>query len=140
MDIEEPSGFWVAIKDERSASYAMKMAGLPAFLLGITYIGYAIFRTGDYDVWSGIGFCLGIVLTLAGLSIRSNKLTLFPYIVGITSIHTLLDSALMIAHRAQDFLFISGVRVVVVALLINGMRGWWWLRKNKELTSAPTAP
>lgn len=65
------------------------MAGLPTFLLGISYVLSPYLESQIFDLRSGIEILVGALLILTGLRIRSGKLGLLPFSVAMVLLHAL---------------------------------------------------
>jgi hypothetical protein len=111
---------------------AVRMAGLPVFLMGGLSLlaGLTMWAEvstmGDVTInyWPiAIATALGAALLVLGLALRSGRAKLVPLAAGLT----LVNAAATL--WASPFWAIA-VQVLAALLALSGLRGWWWLRKN----------
>lgn len=128
-------GIPFVIRDAATARYAVKLSGLPVFLLGLTYgvIGICVVtglirineQTPEHIKWLMWGyFPIGLALIWAGLNIRKKSSWIVPVAACIYLIWTGV-SVYYAIHWIQWL-----VPIPWVILSIVGLRGWWWLRRN----------
>jgi len=129
-------GIPLFIRDEASARYAVKLSGLPVFLLGLTYgiIGLFIVtglmrvnnETPEHVKWlMWVYFPVGLLLIWCGLQIRKKSSGLVPLAALVYIVWTLVTLGYSI-HWIQWV-----VPIPWIILSIGGVRGWWWLKKNR---------
>lgn len=146
-------GIPFSIKDADKARYAVKLSGLPVFLLGLTYA--LIGLTGQIDIkpdavdnipagirdWL-IGqnisplealkwffrtyFVLGLLLVWWGLKIRKGSISLVP----IAALFYLVWTAITVFYSVHWIQWVMPIPWIVLS--IGGLRGWMWLRKNQK--------
>ena len=140
----ERLGWWVKINDVDSANYAIRMSGLPIFLMGISFI---IASFGALLTWSAIqsesvilkGFLIamlpvGIFLVICGVLLRKNKNEIAP-IAACLYIPFVLGSLFFVTPAPDigqnTMLIINMIFTLLFALLsLGGLRGWRWLKQN----------
>ena len=128
-------GFIFKIDNADKARQAMKMSGLPIFLLGLStgFTGLLVLLgiygvKGDaVDIMRGFvwaQFPIGLALIYCGLKIRNVSTLLVPVAAILYTVITLWALTYTI-HWSQWI-----VQILFIILALNGLRGWWWLRQN----------
>ncbi|MBB2673041.1 UNVERIFIED_ORG: hypothetical protein GGE44_002603 [Rhizobium esperanzae] len=134
----QPHGLWPRVRDRESAIYVTRMAGLPTFLLGISYVLNPYLESQIFDLRSGIEILVGALLILTGLRIRGGKLGLLPFSVAMVLLHALgrvLWAWIFVRNGYEPemtaaFLTMSLMQALTSLLMISGLRGWRWLKNN----------
>ena len=151
-------GIPFSIKDDATARYAVKLSGLPVFLLGLTYglIGLVMvvglltgmvslaedpvarmpmairnwLETNQMDPFAalkwffGIYCVLGILLVWWGLKIRNGAMLIVPF----AALTYLVWTGITLFFSIHWIQWLMPIPWIILSL--NGLRGWWWLRKN----------
>jgi hypothetical protein len=125
-------GYWPRIADRDSALAAVKMAGLPVFLIGASGILTVLFSvlavlqirpTPESIFTLAFTAATGVLLVALGLAIRRGRPSLIVSAAVIT-----------FANAAATFWlapwWASVFQILMVLLMLSGLRGWWWLRQN----------
>ena len=138
-------GFTGRITNRVDAVQAVKMSGLPIFLIGVGNVmssllgGLVILpqlKTISSESLSLLTLLsFGILMIICGLLLRKGRIWLAPIgiiylafaLFGIAAYFTVFRENLAF------FVFIF-TELLLVYLSINGLRGWWWLRQNKSAT------
>jgi len=146
----QPLGFWIFIRNASDARYAIKMAGLPIVLNGLSYFVFAALDFIAY--WLSVkanetipnGEILGILsifmallavyFVYSGIKMRKN------IDVKIPPIFVILCTAYIISVAARLFLlsyYWSVYHIVFITfglfpllLVYGGMRGQKWIKTN----------
>lgn len=118
-------GFWIPVKDDNSARYAAKMAGLPVFLMGLSFIVPTLFHFANTRPIVGGAYLLAMVFFVAaGLLIRKGRFGFLPVSVG-------LWIAVTTYAYAQSGLTMSIFLSITIGLVaMSGLRGWLWLQRH----------
>lgn len=128
-------GIPFVIRDEATARYAVKLSGLPVFLLGLTYgiIGLCVVtglirinaETPEHIRWLMWGyFPIGLALIWAGLNIRKKS----SWIVPVAAVIYLIWTAVSVYYAIHWIQWLVPIPWVILSIV--GLRGWWWLRRN----------
>jgi hypothetical protein len=127
-------GYWPRIADRESALAAVRMAGLPVFLMGLSAVSAVLLSVlAVLQIQPTTAFLLslifaaatGVVLMALGLAIRKGRTSLVLLAAFIT-----FANAMATAWIAPWWASI--IQVLMVLLALSGLRGWWWLRKQPE--------
>jgi hypothetical protein len=127
----------LALKSAAEAHEAVKMAGLPAFFLGLMAVAYAAVRSlavhqavvdgGGYGLWQPLVIATGGA-TLIGLGIMLRRAH------AIMALPALLIAVANFAWASMTQpVYAMIVPLLMVFLATNGLRGWLWLRRNRNL-------
>jgi hypothetical protein len=125
-------GYWPRIKDRDSVIDAVKMAGLPVFLLGATGVLTVLLSVADVlqanptieqVLALALAAATGVLLVALGLAIRRGR----PSLVVLAAVITFTNAAATLWLAPW---WASVFQVLMVLLMLSGLRGWWWLRKN----------
>ncbi len=140
-------GWWVKVKDVDSANYAIRMSGLPIFLMGLGFLIASLFIV---ITWSQIEFTsalqkiflmamlpISLCLTASGIMLRKNFNKIAPIAAGLY-IPYILGNLFFVAPSPDigenTMLVINVLFTTLMALLsLGGLRGWLWLRKNPSV-------
>lgn len=125
-------GYWPRITDRGNAMAAVRMAGLPVFLVGpqmvlfagvtmLTVMASGLTITRPLPVM--LPLLAGLTLAALGLALRAGRAGLVP----LAALLTLVNTALSVALQP---LWVLPVQAMMALLAISGLRGWWWLRKH----------
>lgn len=68
---------------------------------------------------------VGLALILVGLRIRNHKFGLLPVVAAL-----MLAELVLRLFEPIDYRIL--VPLAFTLLTLNGLRGWWWLRRNAE--------
>lgn len=127
------------ITSKEIARYVIKMSGLPVFLLGISVILTSLFLS-NVDLF---GLSTGLTLSAIGLGLRAEKAWLTPFAAVIALVWTvwriidfapLLGVMLLFSVSALFVVIISlAIQIFLLAMTLNGLRGWFWLRRNGSI-------
>jgi hypothetical protein len=124
-------GFWVFIRDERSARWAVKMSGVVLFLAGIFHLLLSLVsytqRATELAVFF---FVMALVLIFFSLRIRGGKSGMLPWLAGYLLVNSLF---LFFSFLLNPDLVVLGSLLsngLSALLLVSGLRGWMWLRKR----------
>ncbi len=147
---KQPLGYWLFIRNEEDAKYAVKMAGLPIFLNGLSYFVFAVLDIVAY--WLSVSsdeaipnfgilswlslftFIFGIYFVYSGLRVRNktdyNIKTAFiilciAYLISFVARLFLLSYVWSVYH----IVFIT-FGILPLLLVYGGLRGQKWLKKN----------
>ena len=122
---DQPWGFWVVIRNKVDADFAIKMSGLPIFLLGTSslLVGTVFaLRGSHYIAVAAIMAVISAVLIWSGLRIRSGKYgTFFP--------STLVVLFALSGHLLSESVAITILGALQGILMLSGVRGWLYLRR-----------
>ena len=111
---------------------AVRMAGLPVFLIGGGTIFFAAFGTlaameagltirGLFDqIYAA---ATGALLVVLGLAIRWGRPSLVPLAAVITFANALATIWL-------GLWWASIMQLLMALVMLSGLRGWWWLRRH----------
>lgn len=119
------TSLWSRISRREQAAYVARMAGLPVFLMGAfsAVVAGISLIDGDRPAEDGTTLVVGLFLIVSGLRFRAGKLGLLPVV-----------AAVMVVDFTLRFLGPVDYRIVVPAaftlMALNGLRGWWWLRRH----------
>jgi hypothetical protein len=125
-------GPWARVVDTKGAQQAVRMAGLPVFLIGLMtmlFAGIALLTVmaSGLTIIRPLPFALpllaGLALVALGLALRAGRAGLVP----LAALPTLANAALSAVLLP---LWALPVQVMVALVALSGLRGWWWLRKN----------
>lgn len=120
-------GFWVPIRDRDSALYAIRMTGLPVFLIGLTLVLSGALSLADPlrpPLWGAILLGLAVAFIAAGLALRAGKRWLVPPAAAIVLILVLVE-----AFFVPSWALV--LRGLIALMAISGLRGWLWLRRHR---------
>jgi len=151
-------GIPFVIKDEATARYAVKMSGLPVFLLGLTYgiIGLAMviglstgmvtaaedpvsrmpegvrnwLLTNEMDPFSALKWLFGIYFVLGALLVWWGlKIRGGAFkIVPLAALVYLVWTAITVFFSIHWVQWVMPIPWVILSIV--GLRGWLWIRKN----------
>ena len=140
----EALGWWVNVKDADSANYAIRMSGLPIFLMGVNFfvaslVAFLTWNTIQSDSMFLKAFLLamfpiGLSLIVCGILLRKNNNKIAPLAAGLYIPFVLIS--LFFVTPAPDIgkntmLVINMLFTLLMMLLsLGGLRGWRWLRDN----------
>jgi len=129
-------GIGMPIRSEADAREAVKMSGLPIFVLGLLFALLPLFIL-IMSLHSGIDFSnhitrlnlvlmtTGLVLIFVSLKMRGGAVKPAP----IAAIAYMAGWAIAIyTWRVVP----SILALLLIGLSIDGLRGWWWLRRNER--------
>ncbi len=125
-------GYWPRINGRDSALAAVRMAGLPVFLIGGTTLLFVLIAWGAaaslgetlaYPLQLVMAAGCGAALVILGLALRGGRTALVPVATGLT----LLNAAATVLLFAWWF---APVQALMALLALSGLRGWWWLRND----------
>jgi hypothetical protein len=125
-------GPWVRVKGRESARLAVRMAGLPVFLIGLVTVVFAVITlltvmssglTITRPLPVGLPLVAGLVLVVLGLALRAGRAALVP----VAAVVTLANAALSMALLP---LWVVPVQAMMALVALSGLRGWWWLRNH----------
>jgi hypothetical protein len=126
-------GPWPRVNDRASALQAIRMSGLPVFLMGAMSLLFAAVTMGTVAGLDGMAVTrpaplimaavLGAGLVGIGLALRRGAGALVP----IATVITLGLGALAIWMGVWIAL---PIQAVFAAVAMSGLRGWWWLRRQ----------
>jgi len=127
-------GIGMPIRSEVDAREAVKMSGLPLFILGLMFFLLPLF-VFLMSLTSGMDFsnhitqlnlilmAIGLVLIVVSIKMRGGAIKPAP----IAAMAYILGWAIAIyTWRVVP----SILALLLVGLSIDGLRGWWWLRRN----------
>ena len=135
-------GYWISSTDEDSGKEAVKMAGLPALVMGANAALaslIALFQTTPnltIVAWSAI---IALLLIILAFRIRAGRSAWLPLVL-------VLFSAFLVASAFSSYIvwtvagkepisaaqIITGwiVPLICMVLVVAGFKGWLWLRTN----------
>ena len=135
-------GYWISSTDEDSAKEAVKMAGLPALVMGANAALaslIALFQTTPnltIVAWSAI---IALLLIILAFRIRAGRSAWLPLVL-------VLFSAFLVASAFSSYIVWSVAReeptsggqiitgwivpLICMVLVVAGFKGWLWLRTN----------
>ena len=135
-------GYWISSTDEDSAKEVVKMAGLPALVMGANAALaslVALFQTTPnltIVAWSAI---IALLLIILAFRIRAGRSAWLPLVL-------VLFSAFLVASAFSSYIvwtvagkepisaaqIITGwiVPLICMVLVVAGFKGWLWLRTN----------
>jgi peptidoglycan/LPS O-acetylase OafA/YrhL len=126
-------GPWARVSDRDSAVLAVRMSGLPVFLMGLISVLISVFAVGtvaaidEMDLTepapAAIAIVVGAVLVVIGLTLRRGLASLAPF----AAIIVLGNAALSLWSGA---LWSLPLQAIFALMALSGLRGWWWLRQN----------
>ncbi|PVA09483.1 hypothetical protein DC366_13940 [Pelagivirga sediminicola] len=119
-------GFWARIDDRTSAMDAVRMSGLPVFLIGLTLMISGAVILMDPVGASGNGWsllALSVPFVALGLALRGGAAALAPLASAVFIVMVAIE-----AWLAPSWGLL--VRLLIGLVAISGLRGWWWLRKH----------
>lgn len=135
-------GFWIDIRDEGKARYAVRMAGLPLLVLGanaaVLGLDLAV-KAPEMPMAVPVFAVIAVVLVLVAFRMRAGRAAWVPLaLLAILSFLAVeLFSSLHLLRMlepSQSFDMILLAKWVVplfcLALAFSGFRGWLWLRRN----------
>ena len=121
------------MNDRDSAMLAVRMAGLPVFLLGRLSVLFAVVAVGTVAAMDDIAvtkpipaavtIVAGAVLVVIGLALRREVAALAP----VAAIIILGNAVLSLWVGA---LWAVPLQAIVMLMAVSGLRGWWWVRRN----------
>ncbi len=121
------------VNDRDSAMLAVRMAGLPVFLLGRLSVLFAVVAVGTVAAMDDIAvtkpipaavtIVAGAVLVVIGLALRREVAALAP----VAAIIILGNAVLSLWVGA---LWAVPLQAIVMLMAVSGLRGWWWVRRN----------
>jgi hypothetical protein len=126
-------GYWPRIVDRGSAMAAVQMAGLPVFLIGggtVFLVALAVFGALPLGLSAELLLvfmytaAVGALLAALGLAVRRRRPSLVPPAAVITF-------AFVFAVVWLAPWWAISLQIFPVLLILTGLRGWWWLRKNR---------
>jgi len=124
-------GFWIFIKDEASARWALKMSGVVFLISSFGHLVGAMLFLLAGDTFLGV-FCLVMIPLLIFFSFRlrngDNKLLpiFAAYLFLISAINVV---AYFITPGSIAFASLC-LNLLCSFLVLSGLRGWFWLRKQ----------
>ncbi|MGL4321346.1 MAG: hypothetical protein ACRCS3_10840 [Paracoccaceae bacterium] len=125
-------GPWARVTDVQGAELAVRMAGLPVFLIGLMSVLFAGFTllsvmASGLTITRPLPIALPLVAGIAqialGLGLRAGKAALVP----LATLLTLANTALTVAIGS---VWVLPLLAIMLLVAISGLRGWWWLRKH----------
>ena len=130
------SALWSRIADRDDAVYIVRAAGMAAIFMGL--IGGVLIILNPFytrDISFVVALFLTAVLFLAGgLRIMRLQMSLIP----VFSILSLMN---LVAAHGFPIRVDRTLPLVLNVIMLNGLRGWWWLRRHPETgTAAIHAP
>jgi hypothetical protein len=126
-------GPWARVVDAQGAQQAVRMAGLPVFLIGLLTVLFAgvtlltVMASGltiSRPLPVALPMLVGLALVVIGLALRAGRAALVPVAALLTLANAGL-SALLLP------LWVLPVQAMMALVAVSGLRGWWWLRKNR---------
>ena len=119
-------GFWVPIRDQESALYAIRMTGLPVFLIGVTLLFSGVLSLVDPvrpALWAYVLLGFALVFLVAGLALRAGQTWLAPLAAGIVVLVVMLEAIFLPSYALV-------LRGLIALMAFSGFRGWLWLRRH----------
>jgi len=123
---DQPWGFWVIIRNEADAKFAIKMSGLLFFLAGASslLVAASIALKQPHEIaTTAIMITISVALIWSGLRIRKGK-------YGTFASSTLLFFLALCVHLLSEPLAINILGALQGILMLSGIRGWLYLRKT----------
>ncbi len=130
-------GFWMPVIDEESAAYAVKMSGLPLFLVGLNT--FALVAVIDQHWAQVIAAVFAVLFVSLAFRIRAACTAWAPIAAFLSVTFFLLQvmwrflTVIVLGFHWQVMLA-EAARLIVptlaVILAMGGLRGWKWLRRN----------
>jgi hypothetical protein len=126
-------GPWARVVDAQGAQLAVRMAGLPVFLIGLLTVLFAgvtlltVMASGltiSRPLPVALPMLAGLALVVLGLALRAGRAALAPVAALLTLANAGL-SALLLP------LWVLPVQAMMALVAVSGLRGWWWQRKNR---------
>jgi len=133
------SFMWTEIGDRETADYAIKMSGLPVFLLGISYLLVGAF----FSDTAMVDLSAGVSLVIIGIALRSGRGWLSPIATTIVLLWALIRAAqlapfvgllLIVSPTAIGLLVGAALQIFLLLMTISGLRGWLWTRRQNAET------
>jgi hypothetical protein len=124
-------GFWIFIKDEASARWALKMSGVVFLISSFGHLIGALLFFLASDTFLG-AFCLVMIplLILVSFKLRNGNNKLLPI---FTAYLFLISAINVIAYfmNPGSIAFASlCLNLLCSFLVLSGLRGWLWLKKH----------
>ncbi len=137
-----PTGYWFPITSEASAREAVKMGGLPLFILGFSMLILAITIFSE-TVWPiGLAFgsvALGIAFIIFAFRIRQDRPASLPYLIAIFLVYVIVEFVVVVVLSVGIFgaglgnlMLIVATHLVTflaVAFAVRGLQGWRYLKR-----------
>ena len=129
------SFLWTKIRDRETADYAIRMSGLPVFLLGTSYLLVGAF----FSDTALVDLTAGASLIIIGIALRSGRGWLSPIATTIAVLWTLIRAAqiapvfgllLLMSPTAIGLLVGAALQLILLLMTIAGLRGWLWSRRQ----------
>ena len=120
--------FWIPVHDRASATYAVRMSGLPVFLIGLSLALSGLVLLVDPVSPMTLGWilaALSVPLIVLGLMLRGGRASLAPVACAL-----FLGAAAIEVWIAPSWGLV--VRGLIALVALSGLRGWWWLRQHPE--------
>ena len=126
------------ITNAEEANHAVRMAGLPAFLIGLSIaISGLAMLLGNvfYGQASAAGpfvqFAIGVAFVVISFRLRKGLPGFVPVVFFLTALNFLVE--FLLADTWQNVLTIFRLTITAVMLLmtVNGLRAWNWSRRTR---------
>jgi hypothetical protein len=140
-ETDQPWGFWVILRNEADAHWALKVSGLVVFLMGMgflfaSYASLSHFAGAPKAAGDSLGGVLanlaGALFMVVGARMHLGSYGLFP----------LSAAVFLLLSLFQIWLVPSPFNLVLVlegVLIISGIRAWFYLRRlRREKAAAST--
>ena len=132
-------GFWLPVHDAKTAEAAIRMAGLPVFLLGLCLVAGQFGRFAIALGGRNLAPLLSVGLIVLAFRLRAGGTALAPLATGLGVAIFAVQAAYV--GMMVDAVGYGAVSVAIglaqlivpafaVALPLGGLRGWIWLRRH----------
>lgn len=137
---DNPIRLWPNITRVQQAQLAVRMSGLPVFLVGVSYCLQGILSPYGMFAWNILG---GLALVCLGFLIRAGVVAVAPWAaalvlillanwwITLAQVTPIVFFALFTPIGWAIFAFQICVTIILTLFALSGLRGWWWLRRNR---------
>lgn len=131
---------WSSIRSKEDATHAIRMSGLPIFLIGLLLPLFGLLSgLGENAIWT---MAFGVTLIACGLFLRKGRPNIVVPLANILltvwlilALFGILSDFSQFQHANVAFVAMHLAQTIVpficLALSLSGLRGWWWFRQNE---------